>query len=309
VTGNILVVVGQIVVLIFLGALLKRVQILRSEHAALLNSIVMNLTLPAQVFLAVRSIQQENWQDLLMVPSIAYLVIAVCGVLAFLCARWLKLERATAGAFIITSMFGSTASLGYPLVIGLFGEKSPGHAASVFYSEVGTLIPILTVAVVIASRYGEGGRFSWRNLLAVLKFGPFVAFLIGLLFLNENIPDFVTGILGILRQATLPLVMLSLGVTISWGDFFGRHVRGILAMNAIKLLLAPLLTLLLAGLFGLSGQVRSATIVMSALPSLILCLSYSNQYRLDIEFASNSLFASFFFGAITLPIIASLIPR
>ena len=308
-TTNILLVVGQIVALIIIGAVLKRVQILKTEHAALLNSIVINLTLPAQVFMAVRSIQQENWRDLLMVPLVAYLVIAACGTLAFFCTRWLKLERRTAGAFIITSMLGSTASLGYPLVIGLFGEKSEGYASAAFYSEVGTLIPILTVAVIIASRYGEGERFSWRNLLAVLKFGPFVAFLIGLLFLNEGIPAFVVGTLKLLGQATLPLVMLSLGITISWGDFFGRHVRGILTMNAIKLLLAPLLTLLLAGLFGFSGQIRSATILMSALPSLILCLSYSNQYHLDIEFASNALFASFFFGAITLPIIAALMPR
>jgi predicted permease len=308
-TRDILVVVAQIVLLILFGALLKRVQILRNEHAVLLNSLVTNLTLPATVFLAVRNIQRESWRELVKVPLVAYLVIAACGGLAFVAARWLRLERRTAGALIITAMLGSTAFLGYPLVRGLFGEKSQGYAAAVFYSEVGTLIPILTVAVVIASHYGEGERFSWRNLLAVLKFGPFVAFLIGLLFLNEAVPEVLLGMLRLLSQATVPLIMLSLGITISWGDFFGRHIRGILATSMIKLLVAPLLAVVLTGLLGLSGEIRSVTILMSALPSLMLCLAYANQYHLDVEFASSALFASFFLGALTLPIVAALIPR
>jgi predicted permease len=71
--------------------------------------------------------------------------------------------------------------------------------------------------------------------------------------------------------------------------------------------LAPALALLLCGLLGVTGEVRLVTILESALPALILCLSYANQYHLDIEFASNALFASFFLGAITLPILALVI--
>lgn len=310
--ANILGVVAQIVGLIVIGALLRRVEILRQEHAALLNSLVMNLTLPATVFLAVLSlgdISRNLWPELLKVPLIAYLVIGVCGLVAYLVTRWFGMDRRKAGAFIITAMLGTTAFLGYPLVQGLFGDKSVEFAAAIFYSELGTLIPILTVAVVIASHYGEGERFSWRNLLAVLRFGPFVAFLIGLLFFNENIPDILLDMLALLRGATVPLIMLSLGITIRWGDFWGQDTKNILVLNVIKLLLAPALALLLGSLFGLSQSILSVTVLMSALPALMLSLSYANQYKLDIEFASNALFASFFFGAITLPVVATLIPR
>jgi predicted permease len=307
--NDILVVVAQIVGLIVVGALLKWAQILKSEHAALLNSLVMNLTLPATVFVAVSQIQGENWQELLLVTLAAYGVIGVCGLVAYLATRLLRLERRTAGAFIITAMFGSTAFLGYPLVRGLFGEQSTEFGGAVFYSELGTLLPILTVAVIIASYYGEGARFGWRNLLAVLKSGPFVALLIGLLFYGDPVPDILLGMLKLLQAATVPLIMLSLGITIRWGDFFGRHARAILALNIIKLLIAPALAVGLCMLLGLTGGLRSVTILMSALPALMLCLSYANQYRLDIEFASNALFASFFFGAITLPIVASLITK
>lgn len=331
---DVLVVVAQIVGLIFIGALLRRVQVLRVEHASLLNSLVINLTLPATVFLAIRRLQGKDWQQLLKVTLVAYVVVGVSALLAFLISRVLRMERRTIGAFIIVSMLGSTAFLGYPLVDSLFrpdaypedctssqaairaceafceqheqdcAAYADASGAAVFYSELGSLIPILTVAVVVASRYGEGERFSWRNLLAVLKFGPFVALLIGLLFYNDSIHPVIMGMLGLLARATVPLIMLSLGITISWGDFFGKHFRGVLAVNVIKLLFAPVLALLLAGILGLSGELRSVTILMSALPSLMICLSYANQYNLDIEFASSALFASFFFGAVTLPIVA-----
>jgi len=307
--NDILLVVAQIVGLIVVGALLKWAQILKDEHAALLNSLVMNLTLPATVFLAVRLVKEQPWQQLLLVTVVAYVVIGVCGLIAYGMTRLLQLERRTAGAFIITAMFGSTAFLGYPLVRGLFGAGSVEYGGAVFYSELGTLIPILTVAVVIASHYGEGERFSWRNLLAVLKSGPFVALLIGLLFINDPLPGILDGMLGLLQAATVPLIMLSLGITIRWGDFFGRHARAILALNVIKLFIAPALAVGLCMLLGLTGGLRSVAILMSALPALMLCLSYANQYRLDIEFASNALFASFFFGAITLPIVATIIAK
>lgn len=307
--NDILVVVAQIVGLIVVGALLKWAQILKTEHAVLLNSLVMNLTLPATVFLAVRSIQGENWRELLLVTLVAYGVVGICGLVAYLATRLLRLERRIAGAFILTAMFGSTAFLGYPLVNGIFGEQSLESSGAVFYSELGTLIPLLTIGVIIASHYGEGARFSWRNLLAVLKSGPFVALLIGLLFYADPVPDVLVGMLQLLRTATVPLIMLSLGITIRWGDFFGRHARSILALNVIKLLIAPALAVGLCMLLGLTGGLRSVAILMSALPALMLCLSYANQFRLDIEFASNALFASFFFAAITLPIVASIVAR
>ena len=330
--------------LILIGALLRRAQILRTEHASLLNILVMNLTLPATVFLAVLSLRnvRRNWLELLRVPLVAYLVVLLCGLLAYFLSRWLRLERRRAGVFILLAMLGSTAFLGYPMKDALYRpggedplpaacsscsepkedclayrEKHPqecalydeANATAVFYSELGTLIPLLTVAVVVASRYGEGERFTWRNLLAVLKSGPFVAFLLGLLFYTEEIPGVLTGILGVLSQVTVPLIMLSLGITVRWGDFFGRQARAILAVNVLKLLLSPLLAFLFCLLLGLSGQMRNVTILMSALPSLMLSLSYANQYRLDIEFASNALFASFFLSAVTLPVLVSLFPH
>lgn len=338
--GNILVVVAQIVGLIVLGALLKLAQILRTEHAALLNSLVMNLTLPATVFLAVRKVRNQPWQELLKVPLVAYVVIAVCGVLAYVLTRFMRLERRTAGVFILIAILGSTAFLGYPVVDGLFKPAdypncaglnaqecqamvasycennaeacqtyNGASGAAAFYSELGTLIPMLTVAVVIASRYGEGEHFTWRNLLAVLKSGPLMGFLIGLLFLNDDIPGVITGILDFLRLATVPLIMLSLGITIRWRDFFGRQGRALIIVNVVKLLVAPVLALVLCILLGMDGAMRTVAVLMAALPSFMFSLSYANQYKLDVEFASNALFASFFFGAITLPVVVSLIPH
>ncbi len=342
-TTNILLTMGGLIGLVFIGALIKRLQIIPPTIspmvAPLLNSLVVNLTLPATVFLAVLKLRGQPWQLLIKVPLVSYAVITVCGLLAFVVARWLKLERKTAGALIIIAILGSTATLGYTLVNGVFrpadypncddaqpeckaqiesycavnveecGSFNLAKGSAAFYSELGTLIPMLTVAVVIASSYGEGERLSWRNLLAVLKFGPFVAFLLGLLFLNDELSPVIRTILNSLSVSTPFLVMFSLGFTIRWGNFFSRQGWAVLSVNGIKLLLAPALAFLVSNLLGVTGAPLITAVMMSALPALMLCLSYANQYKLDVEFASNALFASFFIGAFTLPIVTSIVAQ
>ena len=76
-----------------------------------------------------------------------------------------------------------------------------------------------------------------------------------------------------------------------------------------RALALPLLALALCAAFGLEGGVRAATILMSALPAVMLSLSYASQYHLDIEFTSNALFSSFFFGAITLTCAIGGVPN
>jgi predicted permease len=333
------------VALILIGALLKWAKILRPEYVPFINSLVVNLTLPMTVFtsvLGLRSVPQAEWLNLLRIPLIAYAVSLVCGVLAYFLSRLLRLERRTAGAFIILAMLSATAFVGYPLrdalyrpmageglpanctacrgdeVCQIYAEAHPeecasydrANAAAVFYSELGTLIPIVTVAVVVASRYGEGEKFTWRSLLAMLKFAPFVAFLLGLLFFNENIPPVITGVVGLLAQLTTPLIMLSLGITIRWDSILSRKSRGaMLALNVLKLAVAPAVAFLLASLLGIGGESLQITVMMAGLPSLILCLSLAHQYHLDVEFASNALFSTFIVGAGSLYVLLKLLGR
>ncbi|GIV97164.1 MAG: hypothetical protein KatS3mg057_1821 [Herpetosiphonaceae bacterium] len=165
--------------------------------------------------------------------------------------------------------------------------------------------------MLIASRYGEGKPFNPRDaLISIFRFAPFIWLIISLLFWQEThrqggVPEIFTATLEIMRGATVFLIMLSLGLTITLSDIL-QYWRSIVALNGIKLMIAPLLALLFGAILQLPPDQYLVVVVNSAVPSILLSISYANQYKLDVSFASTAVFSSFFLSFLTLPIFFAL---
>ncbi len=311
--GTILAPLFTITGAVALGMIMRATGIFKGEEAGLINRIVLTVLLPVLVFSSINSVNKDSTGkkaaltvDIFKIPLIAFLVIGIAGVLAYMLGRYiLRLERPQMGAFLLTSMFGSTAFIGLPLVKSLYGEQLILQHS--FYSELGSLTLLVTVGIALASyygerTYGEKRKFNWRVLLEIPKNGPFLGLVLGLLFYTSNVPDPVVKTLSFLSNATLPLMMFSLGLTIVWKDV-RRNLAAVLTMNMIKLIFVPLLALALARAFGLDAQTQGVIMLNSATPAVIICLVYAAQYNLDREFASTAVFSSFFLCLITIPLI------
>ncbi|HMA34616.1 MAG TPA: AEC family transporter [Chloroflexia bacterium] len=292
---------------IVIGALLKALGILPAEAAPLISRVVMTLTLPSLVFTSIYNAGQSSSGfslDLFKVPILVYIVIAASGGLAWLGARLLHLNRPQTGAFILASMFGSTAFLGYPIVGALVTAKQLGQTgflAHVLYSEIGTLVTLVTVGLMVASVYGEGAQLSWRNLLAVPRAAPFIALMVGLLFYKDPVYPVVISLTSLMGQTTSFLMMLYLGMSIAGSGVLG-YLRPVFVSQSIKLLFAPLLTLVLAAvlqLFSTPDAVK-ASVIDSSTPSILLCLAYAAQYKLDLRLATALVFSSFVLSLVTM---------
>jgi predicted permease len=297
---------------IVIGALLKVLGILPAELAPLVSRVVMTLTLPALVFTAIRSAGAHPFSlELLKMPLLAAIVIAASGVLAWLGARALRLNRPQTGAFILASMFGSTAFLGYPIISALstvdkIGDT--GQVAHVLYSELGTLVALVTFGLIVASVYGEGADLSWRNLLAVPRAAPFIALMLGLLFYSDPLPGVITNLMNLMGQTTSFLMMLYLGMSIV-GTGVVAYWRPVLVSQGIKLLFAPLLGVLLIALLGMQGDpdLLKVAVIDSSTPSILLCLAYAAQYKLDLRLATTLVFSSFVFSLVTMGLWLTLV--
>ncbi|HET7076878.1 MAG TPA: AEC family transporter [Chloroflexia bacterium] len=297
---------------IVIGALLKVLGILPAELAPLVSRVVMTLTLPALVFTAIRSAGAKPFSlDLLKMPLLAAIVIAASWVLAWLAARALHLNRPQTGAFILASIFGSTAFLGYPIITALatvdkIGDT--GQLAHVLYSEIGTLVALVTFGLIVASIYGEGAEVSWRNLLAVPRAAPFIALMLGLLFYSDPLPGVITNLMNLMGQTTSFLMMLYLGMSIV-GTGVLAYWRPVLVSQGIKLLFAPLLGVLLVALLGMQGNpdLLKVAVIDSSTPSILLCLAYAAQYKLDLRLATTLVFSSFVLSLITMGLWLTLV--
>jgi len=317
---NMLFIIVPIFIIIGIGIMVRRLRwldnagITTRQASTFLNTLVINLTLPAVVFTALARVETLEI-GLLKIPLIAYVIIGISAGISYLVTKKLNYRRETAGAFIICAMCGSTAFFGYSIFDALAGEGGQGLEATqgytALYSELGTLIPLMTASVLIASRFGEGKAFNLRDsLISIFRFAPFIWLVISLLFWREThgeggVPGVFRSTLDIMRGATIFLIMLSLGLTITISDIL-QYWKSTLLVNAIKLVVAPLLAIICGLVLKLPADQFLVVVVNSAVPCILLSISYSTQYKLDVGFASTAVFSSFFLCLLTLPIFYGL---
>lgn len=302
--------IQTLVVLIMLGSVLKAFNIMPPEFAPMINRVVLTVTLPALVFRAIRSTAGKALGlESLKIPLLAVLVILGCAGLGYLLANYvLHLDRRRTGVFLLAVMFGSTAFVGYPLFTTLTNEGGLDKDAlfhHVFYSELGILVPLVTLGLVVASYYGEGRRFVISDLLAIPRSAPFIAMLLGLLFYNDSLPPIVGKTVDTLADSTSFLMMFSLGLTINWRDLT-TYWRANLLAGGVRLIAAPIMAFLLSRLLGMGDVMSRVAIIDSAMPAILLGLVYAAQFKLDVKFASALVFTNFILSLPTLMVILLL---
>jgi predicted permease len=300
--------IAGLVLLILLGSVLKSFQLMPAEFAPMINRVVLSVTLPALVFRSIRKTAEQGaiGPEILYVPLVAALVIVGCGLVGYGMVRVLKLERKRAGPFLLAVMFGSTAFVGYPLFDALSKANPEVGAYHVFYSELGLLVPLVTIGFLVASTYGEGKRFSWNDLLAIPRSAPFIALMMGLLFYKDPLPGVFNNTVDVLANSTSFLMMFSLGLTIVWRDLTTFWQANLLA-GVVRLIVGPLLALVLSQILPMpEGPMRQVVVIDSAMPAILLSLVYAGQFKLDVKFASGLVFTNFLFSLPTLLVILLL---
>lgn len=295
--------VPAMIVIIFLGFLLRRIGFLKEEDVNLLNKIIIYLALPAMIFLAVRA--SKPALSLAKIPLLGLVVMTLCLLVAILAGRLLRLPAKTLGAFLIASAMGNTGYLGFPLTIGVFGERNLVKA--VFY-DFGTVVFIFTAGVIIAKMLGEGDRKG--GILSVLKefllFPSTVALVLGLLLLPVPLPKFLLGSLTYLSQATIPLIMLTIGLSLK-AEGFSKYALPLSFLVVIKLILSPFFAYWAGSLAGFAGQTLGVFVLEASMPAVMLSLVIGLKYKLDVHFLPSAILVSTIASLVTIPLGQALL--
>src|SRR5215211_2437437 len=178
------------------------------------------------------------------------IVFALCfiltiGVLTFLIGVFFKLERSALVAILITTMFANTGNYGLPLVSFAFGEQALSYAGIYFAT---TTLLFYTLGVFLASL----GHMSFKEaLLGLLKIPTLYAVLLAILInaLNLQIPTSVSRAVDLAAGGSIPLMLILLGVQLTSLEF-SENQRALQLSVGLRLIVAPLVALLFAALFG-----------------------------------------------------------
>jgi len=229
-------------------------------------------------------------------------VIAVMGTLAFLLGKLFRLERPYLLAVILTVAFGNTGNYGLPLVKFAFGNDALA-VASIFY--VTTTILFNTVGVVIASI----GHMDLKSaVLGLFKLPSIYGVILALLIkgIGFQLPLPISRTIEIAANGAIPVMLILLGLEltrIQWSHSFRALGLGV----AVKLLLAPLVGLLFASLFGMGHVARQGSVLEAAMPAAVATTVVATEYKLEPSLVTAIVFLGTVLSPLTLtPLIVYL---
>lgn len=288
--------------MIIIGYSLKRIGVLKAEHAMALNKIVINIAIPSLIFLAIYNIDLSILPIIAPIPLICILVGVLSGLIAYIFATVKKYPKKTRWSILLTSAMFNSGFLGYPIVLGVFGED--GLVRAVFY-DLGSMILFIAFGVLLLLIYG--GKYT-TILRRALIFPPLWAVALALIlnFINIDIGFIAYNTLDYLSGAAIPLIMISLGLSLEVRGI-KENFQAVFSVSIIKLLIAPVIASLIVLILGMGGLERQVTIIEAAMPSAMLSLVLAITYDLDIKTAAACIFASTILSLITIPLILLLL--
>lgn len=238
---------------------------------------------------------QLNMSEAAVVIAFAFSFILLMGVVTLIMGYFLKLERPALVSILITTMFANTGNYGLPLVSFAFGEQALSYAGIYF---VTTTFLFYTLGVLLASL----GHMNIKDaMLGLFRIPTMYAVLLAVIIniWNTQIPTPVARAIDLAAGGTIPLMLILLGVQLTRVEFSG-NLRALQLSVSLRLVIAPLVALLFAALFGLQGFTRQGSVTQASMPSMVSATVLATEYDLDAKLVTAVVFISTLLSPLTL---------
>ncbi|MBP3791482.1 MAG: AEC family transporter [Methanobrevibacter sp.] len=292
----------SIIIMIALGYVLKRVDFLSEKDVNPLNKIVINILLPCMIFSALYGADLSLMPKLGILPFVILASSFLTGIVSYLILKKLGYEDKKLWSVLVTVMIANTAFMGYPVNLGIFGQE--GFLRAIF-CDIATMCIFIILSFALVLKFGGTPKKAVKK---ILMFPPLWAIILGIGFNLLSIPigPVLDKTIGYLADGTIPLIMLSLGLTINL-EGLSRSKMMVIFTSIMKLAIFPFFAFIIVNLLGLVDLQYTVSIVEAAMPSGMLSLVLAITYKLDYELTSDCILINTVISLITLPLIIMLI--
>jgi malate permease len=303
-----------IIVLIVLGFVLHEKKFLSKGLDRNLTFLVMNVALPASVFLSVvNNLTVKTLEELAKPLVIGLIVFGANYILSYFIMRLSHVPRGRKGIFLNTVVNANTIFIGMPLNQALFGTEAISYFL-VYY--VLNTLSTWTVGAVFIARDGRtqgagGGKVNLKQILSPPILGLLAA--LPVLLLGIHLPKPVTETLSYLGTLVTPLSLLYIGIVLSEAGLQSvRFDKDTVVALLGKFVLSPVLmatALYLAVRCGIALPVklRDTMIVQSAVPALTVLPILAGNADGDVEYATNVVVTSTVLFVVVIPLVMTLL--
>ncbi len=297
--------IGIFLILIVLGIVAVRFDILDEHSLGSVSKLVMRMALPAYIFIntAEGATRQGLAESLLVIP----LAIVLYLMLFFLSKGLEKvfhLQGNRGHVFRAVVMFGNVGFMGIPLVVELYPDTA------LLYISLFTILDqslFWTYGISLTKPVSDQKeKISLKNLKNLLS--PSLVAILGatvLVLLNLHLPNILITTLSKLGAASMPLSLLYIGGMLSMTD-----VRKVLrcgelyAEIGLKMLVLPLVFFLVMKLCQVPSDMAGTVTFLTGLPAINMVAMLAKNNGSDGDYAVCAVMMTTIACLITLPLVS-----
>lgn len=290
-------IVFPLLALVAVGVLLKKNSLISDKTISEMNKIVFSLFIPVNVFMSIYNSDFKTDFNLKFIIFLIFTVI-IHAILAILLFKNIKDDRIRP-AIIQASVRSNLAILGIPLAISVYGDKIAGIAAI----SVAFCTPLYNIFAILVFESLKKEKTSGKELLFKIFKNPIIiATLIAAIIklVNTNLPVFAYDTINYLSKATTGISLLVLGASF---NFKISSKKKLMIISLIfKMLIAPLISIVLAVMLGFRGIHLACVMCLFAQPVAISAYSFACGYDTDLKLISSIVVYSYVVALFSLPL-------
>lgn len=270
-------------IIIALGYLFKRFNILKEKDGEGLSRIVFNLTLPALIVVTFNDIHLDFSLVLLIVSAIVYGgLIASVGLFVY------RKEASRIKGTLMMLVPGFNIGLfAYPLVEGIWGQKGLQYFGMF---DVGNAFIVFGLIYIMGSFYSsEDVHLSVTFIVKkMLKSIPFITYIVVCLLniANWHLPVPVIHVSRVISAANMPMSLLLLGLYLNF-TFDKSYNRLILKLLSIRYVVGLVVGILLFFLLPMGEMFKYTLLLGFILPTSASVLPYAVEFGYDQRFVGT----------------------
>ncbi len=292
-----------IAVCIIAGMVFKATKSIHPDAHKGINTWILYLALPAVSF---KYLPKVHWSAEMLFPVAATFLTAVfCFFFMMFYSKSKGYSRRSRSTLELVSGYSNTSFIGFPLISAFYGESLLSIA---IICDQTMFFALSTLGIIAALKGGsKSGKISAAFILKrLITFPPLIG-CIAALVLSQFV-DFTSAesFFDKLAATVSPLALFSVGLQLKFNGW-KKLIPQMSVSMFYKLILAPAITLGLALLLGIKGNIARITIFESAMPTVVTSSIIAEQYRLNTKLTNLtigfSIIAAFFTSAIWFYII------
>lgn len=284
--AQLVAILGPVVACVTIGYVLERrgVSLQRRE----VGMLVADIGAPCLIFQSLVTAKLEP-SLLARMAGATSVAIACFTLVGFALVKLLHWPSHT---FVPPVIFSNSGNMGLPLCLFAFGESAMGLAVACF--------AMFTIWQFSLGLWIWSGKHGLAEMLrSPIAWGTVAGFAFAAAGVDP--PELVTNTTGLLGGLTIPLMLITLGISLA--SMRATNLTRALIISAARLLIGPVVGFAVAELFGFEGHARGVLVLECSMPVAVFNYLLAIRYGREAEEVAGLIMVSTLLSLLTLPVL------